>query len=93
MISNRTIIEFGSGSTAMSAGLNDGGDGLFCMRGAEPGPVGREIDDQTSNLLRTDPEAVLYFTSVEALDNVINHLIVLKDAMVDAKKEKQNDQN
>ena len=83
MISNRTIVEFGSGSTAMCIGVNENNEGLFLMRSAEPGPIGRDIDDITAELVQTDPNVVIYFTNVESLNNVIKNLSSLRDLMIE----------
>ena len=83
MISSRTIIEFGGGSTAMCVGINENNEGLFLMRSAAPGPIGREIDAETAELVKNDPDVVMIFTKVESLNNVIDYLTEIKEVMIE----------
>jgi hypothetical protein len=77
----------------MCIGLNENNEGLFLMRSAEPGPIGRNIDDITAELLHTDPDVVIYFTNVESLNNVIKNLSSLRDIMNEELNKEEEDKN
>ena len=91
MIKGTATIQFGSGSVASAAGVDEeSGVGAVFMRSVAPGKIGRDPSDGKFDWesVMENAEVAVYFTNVESLDVQIHTLQQLREDMIKVKEGK-----
>ena len=93
MIKGAATIEFGNGSTASLAGIDDQGVGVIFMRSTSPGKVGdtTRFNEVDWKMVQNDPEVIMFFTNVESVDNLIHELTHIKKLMLEDLNEEEEE--